>query len=123
MFVKIIQNLAVPSGSTEGGEVIDTSAWNKSYIQFAALDGIAGTGSFAITSISDFDAQGGQTDKPYDQSFIYIASASCAENNISTLSIPSIVAKWGRFTFEATSGSTPSTTGSVLTALAFSDRG
>lgn len=123
MFVKIIQNLAVPSGSTEGGEVIDTSAWNKSFIQFAALDGISGTGSFAITNVSEFDAQGGQTDVPFDQSFIYIASASCEEGNVSVMSIPSIVAKWGRFSFEATSGSTPSTTGSVLVAVGLSDRG
>lgn len=117
MFLKtLLLSGSVPSGSTADGEINDFSSYNKLWVQAWAGNGVAGTASIAITSVDDSDTNpvSGIVGQPSIGSGATLVTLVLPENTWVTSSVLSINTKWGAASFEATSGSTNTTTGSVI---------
>lgn len=100
----------------------DVSSWNSVQVWAVAADGIAGTASVSVaaTPQSIFQGPNSEPYTPFNELIsIAVPEATNGVNAPATSSIVPITAKWMGVAFEATSGSTASTTGSCYVTLTF----
>lgn len=112
----------LPSGSFAVSETIDVSSWSSVQMWSLAADGIAGTASLGIQAMPASIFQGSNAE-PYTPfniiSTLAVPEAVNGVDSPTTSSIIPITGKWMAVSFEATSGSTATTTGSAYITLTF----
>lgn len=122
----IFQSGSVPSGSIAvAADIWDVSPYKTVQMQAIAADGIAGTASVYVASLPWWGGSPTgsaiKNSQPYTPANLLftmdVPEAQIGVDSPTTSSTVPFSAKWMYLTFEATSGSTPTTTGSVFINL------